>query len=491
MTTLSHLSDAEITAEMARILDVQRARASPTSPGALAEWLTRGKEMQAPHLAMIDRSFQKVGEGTQRRVLITMPPRRGKSRRAARWGALWYLRKFPLRRVVVASYGSGLADEHGAWVRDQIKFQNPDQPLGITLDPSSTAGNLFQIATSDPSLKGGMQTVGVGGGFTGRGAHLLIVDDPVKDADTADSPAYRRQLWNWWTEVAIPRMEPGGAIVVIQTRWHEKDLAGRILAGDDNEEWEHLNLPELAEEGDLLGRAPGEPLWPERFSLEEDAITRKGMGERGWAALYQQRPRPLEGVLWQQDWIDNPRWADPSTFDINLCRRIVTGVDPSGTAGGDECGIVTVGIGFDDEPCPCGSSAPLPHLYVLGDGSGHYTPEGWAQRTLREYQAWDADTVAAETNFGADMVKSNLKSADIDLPVVEEHASKGKAVRAEPVANLYQQERIHHVGRFPQLEQEQLSWRPDARWSPNRLDALVWAVFNLRLGAGTRVRVLA
>lgn len=265
------------------------------------------------------------------------------------------------------------------------------------------------------------------------------------------------------------------------------------MTGRQVGDWLHIDLPAVAEANDPLGRPEGAALWPERYDTPELAKIRRDVGERGWYALYQQKPRPLEGVLWQQPWIEQARWdvAAWGEWDINLCRRIVVGVDPSGTATGDECGIVVAGIGWPGEPCPCGSTAPLPHGYVLADYSIQAHPRDWARTVVRAYREWDGDAVVAETNFGADLVETNLQAIDQDLLPEKERASHGKAVRAEPVANLYQQLRIHHVGRFRQLEQELLSWRPDSRWSPNRLDALVWDFFNLKLGGGTRVRLLA
>jgi phage terminase large subunit-like protein len=268
------------------------------------------------------------------------------------------------------------------------------------------------------------------------------------------------------------------------------------VADSEIGEWLILNLPATAEAGDLLGRREGEPLWPERFDGAELVKIRRDVTERGWFALYQQRPRPLEGVLWQQPWIDGARWntAAWGEWDIDLCQRIVTGVDPSGTATGDECGIVVAGIGWPGEPCPCGAdpaTSPLPHGYVMADYSLQAHPRDWARSVIRAYKEWDCDAICAEINFGADLVETNLQAVDADVVPTKLRASHGKAVRAEPVANLYQQLRIHHIGKFPLLEQEQLSWRPDSRWSPNRLDALVWDFHDLRLAGGTRVRVLA
>jgi hypothetical protein len=227
------LTDSELVAEAERLLAADREAHSWDSPGRLAAWLTDGGEMQAGHLDLIDQAAVEIAEGRRQNVLITMPPRHGKSRRAARWLPLWYLRRFPNRRIIVASHGGDLADEHGRWVRDTIEEhagQNGEKDLGLRLDPSSSAANRWDLLTNDVTNKGGMRTVGVGGSITGRGAHLIIVDDPVKDAETADSPLYRERQWDWWTQTLLTRREPGAAVIVIQTRWHQDDLAGRIIA---------------------------------------------------------------------------------------------------------------------------------------------------------------------------------------------------------------------------------------------------------------------
>jgi phage terminase large subunit-like protein len=266
-------------------------------------------------------------------------------------------------------------------------------------------------------------------------------------------------------------------------------------------DWLLLNLPATSENRDergnpvedLLGREPGQALWGERYDEAELARIRRDVGERVWASLYQQRPRPLEGVLWKEEWINAARWSsDWGAFDINLCQTVVVGVDPTGSVTGDECGIVVVGSGYPRDPCPCGADpdeSPLPHGYVLADYSGHYTPVGWAKRVSYAYNVWDADRIVAEINFGHDLVARNMTAYDPDLPVKEVRASRGKAVRAEPVATLYQNHRIHHVGNFGDLEDELLAWRPDSLWSPNRLDGLVWGITANQL-TGRRARLL-
>ncbi len=196
------------------------------SPRAMAAVLTDGREMQAPHLGLIDAAFEQVAAGIPTRLLLTMPPRHGKSRRAARWAPLWYLRRRTEHRVMIASYSSDLADDHGRWIRDAIL--NYQSRLGISLRPGSSAANRFALTGTE----GGAVMAGVGGGLTGKGAHLAVVDDPIKGAAEASSPTMRKRLWEWWQTVLLTRIEPGGSVILIQTRWDEDDRAGRVLADE-------------------------------------------------------------------------------------------------------------------------------------------------------------------------------------------------------------------------------------------------------------------
>ena len=198
------------------------------SPGSMAVTLTGGLEMQAPHLALIDQLFQRMARGESIKALITMPPRHGKSQRAARWAPLWYLSKHPNHRVMIASYGADLAVEHSRWIRDAINAYGPQ--IGIALHAGSKAAHRFDLAdpVTGDRRKGGLVAAGVGGGLTGKGADLCIVDDPIKDAADAESPTLRRNLWSWWTSVINTRLEPGGSILVIQCIV----ASMRVLRGD-------------------------------------------------------------------------------------------------------------------------------------------------------------------------------------------------------------------------------------------------------------------
>jgi hypothetical protein len=217
--------------EVRRVLaQVERDLAIERSPGSMSAILTDHKERQAPHLDLIDKVFRDIARGHPRKVLITMPPRHGKSRRAARWAPLWYLSRHPDHRVMIASYSADLADDHGRWIRDAINTYGPQ--LGLALHAGSKAANRFDLADPETGerLEGGLVTAGVGGGLTGKGAHLAIVDDPIKDAADAESPTMRRRLWDWWTSVLNTRVEPGGSIIVIQTRWRVAEVASTSVS---------------------------------------------------------------------------------------------------------------------------------------------------------------------------------------------------------------------------------------------------------------------
>ena len=175
------------------------------------------------------------------------------------------------------------------------------------------------------------------------------------------------------------------------------------------------------------------------------------------------------GALWTRDMIERHRWNGRPMPDLS---RIVVGVDPPG--GRTECGIVAAGIA----PCDCKGTEEI-HGFVLDDASLRAGPDQWARQAASCFHRNKADRILGETNFGGDMVEATIKTADPSVTYGNVHASRGKAVRAEPVAALYEQGRVHHVGAFPMLEDEQCGWEPGHAKSPNRIDAVVWALTDL------------
>lgn len=270
-------------------------------PLLMANRLTRGRFAMPPHLVLLSRAVART-VATGGRLLVEMPPRHGKSETCSVWTPVWLLNAWPRRRVILTSYEADFAAGWGRKARNLIE-EHRDQLL-VRLSEDSTAANRWNTPEG-----GGMVTAGVGGAITGRGADLLLVDDPHKNAEEAYSQAHRDRVWEWWTSTALTRLEPGAAVILIQTRWHEDDLAGRVLREDRTGRWTVIRLPALAEEGDPLDRPEGAALWPERFDAAALAEARATVGSRVWFAMYQQAPAPDGGGLFKAEWMKH-RYED-------------------------------------------------------------------------------------------------------------------------------------------------------------------------------------
>ena len=277
-----------------------KQRPYPT-PGALAQSIDP-RVVQTHALDLIDQALVDAYDTPDGRLVISMPPQEGKSQRGSRWFPLWALTENPDLRIGVVSFELGMARRWGRTIRDDV-VMNPQ--LGLKVREDLAAQHEWQLAGHD----GGVYAAGIGGALTGRPLDLLIVDDPFKDRVEADSKVYRERAWSWWTDVGGPRLAPGASVVVIQTRWHEDDLAGKLLAAEDGHLWRVLNIPAQADhvpakgETDPLGRDPGVFLESARgrTAAQWEAIKVRS-GSRTWAALYQGRPSPAAGDVWERGW---------------------------------------------------------------------------------------------------------------------------------------------------------------------------------------------
>lgn len=301
------------------------------SPGELADVVTGGTELHPAHLKLIDQAYMDLDAGVIDRLLITMPPQHGKTSRA-RWGSLHRLQRHHEQRIVVASAELDLAREHTRWVRNTIEGNS--RRLGMWTARDRRSARAWDLA----GHRGGMYAVGLGGALTGRPADMLVLDDPVKEARAVERPEQRQAMWDWWTQVAMTRLSPRASVVVIMTRWHEDDIAGRILASPDAARWRVLHLPALAEdEHDLLHRTPGDPLWPGRYDLTWIEGQRRLLGSRAFAALYQGRPVPAGGTLLKRQWFkieqDWPRYGQPLRYWDLAATDGKDGGDPDWTVG--------------------------------------------------------------------------------------------------------------------------------------------------------------
>ena len=316
----------------------------------------------APHHILIARHLEAVGRGEIDRLMIFMPPRHGKSELASRKFPAWYLGRHPERQVLAASHSAQLATSFGRHVRNLMASEEFAGIFpGVGLCPDSRAAHRMNTPQGGVYVAAGVATA-----ITGLGADLLLIDDPVRGREEADSALRRQAVDEWYRSDAFTRLMPGGAIVLIQTRWHEDDLAGRLLArnsslsrsdgegdqpkpeakagggailpvaGGDGEgdrakrgggaggdpskpiggaggafakhgEWTVLDLPAIS--------ASGEALWPERFDLPRLDRIKQEIGPRAWSALYQQRPQPEQGSFFRRE--DLVEWkVRPERLDI-------------------------------------------------------------------------------------------------------------------------------------------------------------------------------
>lgn len=226
------------------------------------------------------------------RILVEAPPQHGKSQLISNWVPTWYMNLFPTKRVLLTSYSSDYAIKWGATVKENLTI-NPLASIPMKRDTASKK-NFATVAGGE------MICSGIGGPITGRSADLLIIDDPFKDYAEAMSARIRERNMDWYRSVARTRVQPGGSIVILHTRWHESDMIGELkLEGG----WTVIRLPAMAEENDPLGRVPGGALCPERFDNSALTDIKKDLGGMIWDALYQQNPTAKGGNIVHGDWI--------------------------------------------------------------------------------------------------------------------------------------------------------------------------------------------
>ncbi len=304
----------------------------------------------ANHHRLIADKLEAVERGEIDRLMIFMPPRHGKSELASRKFPARYLGLHPSRHVIAASYNSDLAKDFGRDVKHlMLGPEFGDIYPGVRLRDDSQAADRMNTEQG-----GAYYAVGVGTATTGRGAHLAIIDDPLKDREEADSQNTREKVWDWYRSTLFTRLMPGGAIVLIQTRWHEDDLAGRLLEAQPGQ-WDVLELPAI----DKAGQA----LWPEWYPRDVLDRIRDTIGPREWSALYQQQPQPDEGTYFQREWFKT--WRKLPQL------RVYGTSDYAVTEGGGDYTVHTVwGVDADD------------NIYRIAKWSGQTAADEWIERKL-------------------------------------------------------------------------------------------------------------
>lgn len=273
----------------------------------MARTVTGGRYKIPRHLAILDSLLVDLDARKYEGLIVSMPPRHGKSMLVSQYFPAWYSIWNPDHRIIFLSHNASFARTWGRKARDVVKAYG-DQ-FGVHVRQDSHAADHWNVLHHD----GGMDTTGVGGSLTGRGADLIIVDDLIKGHKEALSKTFRDSAWELWQSCVETRAEPGCVFVVVGTRWHEDDVIGRLkreIKGDRRKGWKVLNLRAISDgKKDPLGRAEGEALWPERYPAERLLALQNRwdhdearLGPYWWSALYQQNPTPREGGLFKRTW---------------------------------------------------------------------------------------------------------------------------------------------------------------------------------------------
>jgi len=324
------------------------------------------------HHQQIAEALEKVERGEINRLMIFAPPRHTKSELASRRFPAWYLGRNPDKQIIATTYGYDLASDFGRDVRGIVDSEEYDKLFDTKLRADSKSANRWHTNENGVYI-----ATGVGGSITGRGAHIALIDDPFKNRDDADSELMRDKVWKWYTSTFYTRLMPGGAIIIILTRWHEDDLAGRLLEDEKNggDKWTKISLQAIKNEGTKQEEA----LWPEWYNLDYLKQTKHVIGNRDWTALYQQNPAPDEGIYFTKDKF---RWYDKLPNNL--------------TYYGSSDYAVTDGAGDFTEHGVFGVS-PNDDIYITDWWSGQTQSDVWIETQLDLVLKWKVMMWAGET----------------------------------------------------------------------------------------------
>jgi hypothetical protein len=355
----------------AAALTIARRRQRPATPAALAKRVIPGFTI-VPTTALISDVLLDAITQPDRRYVLSCPPRSGKSLLASVVAPLFALMRDHDASVIVKSYADTLALEHSGQARRLVTEHSG--LLGFEVDQSKSAVDRWLVAGHRGGvLSGGILSATTGFGVSSGG--VLVVDDPIKGAAEADSPAYRRRLLSAFRADLMSRLHPGAGCVVISTRWSADDLIGNLTSEDDTR-WCRINIPAIATAGvpDALGREPGAAVISALGRDSEGfAEIRRAVGSRAWAALYLGAPSTDEGSVIRADWMDSHRWPAAPARPT----RIVVAVDPAESGEGDETGIIGASLAPDGTVCLIADVSSSPRMPGPTGLSSWRSP--WAQ----------------------------------------------------------------------------------------------------------------
>lgn len=394
------------------------------------------------HHALMARKFEEIAQGKTKRLIINMPPRHTKSEFASFMLPAWFLGRFPGKKIIQCSNTAELAVGFGRKVRNLVDSEVYAKIFpNVALRSDSKAAGRWST-----NANGEYFAIGVGGTVTGKGADLLIIDDPHSEQEAAlaaGDPSVFDKVYEWYTSGPRQRLQPGGSIVVVMTRWSKRDLTGKILQAmtdRDGDEWEIIELPAIL---------PSEkPLWPEFWSYDELSKLRIELPLSKWSAQYQQNPTSEEGALVKREW-----WMEWEAENPPYCQFVIQSWDTAFTKNerSDYSACTTWGVFYKDE------NENDPHIILLDALKERMEFPELKARALEYYQEWQPDAFIIEAKASGAPLIFELRR--MGIPVQEFTPTRGndKISRLNSVTDLFASGKV---------------WAPRKRWAEEVIEEM-------------------
>jgi predicted phage terminase large subunit-like protein len=379
------------------------------------------------------RIFEEIAAGKKKRVVVNIAPRHGKSELISYLAPAWFLGKYPQKKVIMASHTADLAVNFGRRVRNLVGSEAyRDIFPAIELQADSKSASRWGT-----NFNGEYFAIGVGGALAGRGADLFIIDDPHSEQDAKQGRAdVFLPAWEWFQSGPIQRLMPGGAIIVVMTRWSKLDLTGQIvnhmIKNEDSEPWEIVEFPAILNSG--------KPLWPEFWSIEELLAKKASLDVRYWNAQYLQQPTSEEGALIKREW-----WQIWDREYPPMCEFIIMSLDAAQEANtrADYNALTTWGVFLNEETNNY-------NIILLNSIKKRLEFPDLKKLVLEEYKEWEPDAFMVEKKSNGAALYQELRR--MGVPVGEFTPGKG-------------QDKISRVNAVSDLFSAGIVWAPEHRWS--------------------------
>lgn len=407
------------------------------------------------HHEKMARAFERVARGECKRLIINMPPRHTKSEFASYLLPAWFFGKFPGKKVIQTSHTSELAVGFGRKVRNLVDSANYKRIFpALDLQSDSKAAGRWNT-----NFGGEYFAIGIGGGVTGKGADILIIDDPHSEQEAAmaqSNPEIYDKTYEWYTSGPRQRLQPGGAIVVVMTRWSKRDLTGQVVksaAQRSGEEWEVIEFPAIL--------PSGKPLWPEFWSLKELQALKEELPNPKWMAQYMQQPTSDVSAIVKREW-----WKIWQHDRPPSCEFVIQSWDTAflKTERADYSACTTWGVFYQDDD----RGVNRANIILLNAFKKRMEFPELKQRAFEEFKEWEVDSLIVEAKAAGSPLIFELRA--MGIPVQEFTPSKGndKIARLNAVADMFAsghvwvpnthwaEELIEEVASFPSGEHDDL-----------------------------------